>query len=171
MSIEIEDIDDRVHLLSHRTSAYQEEEEDLVGTDQLASLHAACVAEAELVRLERNYWLVRKLRPCIRWLRRDRMTALANKEDEMCLRSRTRQLADAWLNVRDDFEAHLNREEVRTVLVRGRLLPSHGSMEERLDLIRQLNIPFNNHRAKFLDVLFLVVIKPFASAVDQDQEG
>ena len=133
---------------------------------EVSTLHDAALAEADLARVKRLCGCCGRFRASllrmIRKLRRKRMTALENPEHEKIMLRRVRQLANSWLDVVPDFEQTIDVDSVEDVLVRARVLPSHNSYEERTTIIKNYGIKAHDGRVYFLDILFLVVIKPFA---------
>ena len=91
--------------------------------------------------------------------------SIGKSEHEKIMLRRVRQLANSWLDVVPDFEQTIDVDSVEDVLVRARVLPSHNSYEERTTIIKNYGIKAHDGRVYFLDILFLVVIKPFARFV------
>jgi len=133
---------------------------------EVSTLHDAALAEADLVRVKRMCGCCGTFRAyavrLIRKLRRKRMTALRSKDHEEIMLRQVRQLANSWLDVVPNFEQTIEMDSVEKVLVRARVLPSHDSYEERTKIIKGYGIKAHDGRVYFLDLLFLVVIKPFA---------
>eukprot|EP00938_MAST-03A_sp_MAST-3A-sp1_P002113 g2113.t1 len=161
-----EDEDERTALLDTERKDIMRPSPSLDHGGEVSTLHDAALAEADLERVKRLCGCCGRFRASllrtIRKLRRKRMTALENPEHEKIMLRRVRQLANSWLDVVPDFEQTIDVDSVEDVLVRARVLPSHNSYEERTIIIKNYGIKAHDGRVYFLDILFLVVIKPFA---------
>lgn len=157
--------DDHGKQSKHRTSP------SLDHGGEISTLHDVALAEADLMRVKRLCGICGIFRAyfitLIRKLRRKRMTALKNENHEKIMLRRVRQLANSWLDAVPDFEQTIDVDSVEEILVRARVLPSHNSYEERTNIIKSYGIKAHDGRVYFLDILFLVVIKPFALIVEE----
>ena len=140
--------------------ADRERNEDLLLKQEI---HDVAMAEVDLVRFSSLCCACG--RSCVLGFvdkfRRKRSILAISACAERAMLARVRRLATTWLEYVSTFEESISREDLKDLLVKGRLLPSHRSKEERLRLISQYQIPEVDGRIAFLDLLFIVVLRDF----------